>query len=439
MHTRRVSAPNFSLRDVPWTIYIAIAVGFGGSLAHFGAHLALGNDGYESFEKLQRWRMLDSACGDVYVLLLPLGFLELAKRQLGNARALAVAGSALLFGNLVWTVLGFVMVSWQPQDDVRWVYDWAGRFALVCTATAYVLLTIAADAWRRVTFAAVMLMLLLVTSYHVPIIGREIGALFGENYDARFAYNLLREAATSAMLIFVAAALAARGTPTPHPFRAVSGFTMARTALLVRLIAALLFGLLAIGAKHAEIAKLLAFGIPLVMVATMLIYSIGLIQIASARVADMPRLHFALGAATALWWLAIQFHQIPYLVAVSRDKFSIERALETLEVFSLAGPIVQVVGMTLVGSAIHAYGIRAGQLSLASAAVPRLLGFAVLMVISLIAQAAVFEVSTPGKGIALLLLSAATGVAALGCFTSLLGLAGKAVAHPEPPQARVVS
>jgi hypothetical protein len=433
-----VSGSKFSLRDVPWTIYIAIAVSLAGSLANFIADLWIGDTSFESFEKLQRWRMLDGACSEVYVILLPLGFLELAKRQLGSARSLGIAGASLLFVHVAWAVIGFVMVAWQPQDDVRWVWDWTGRFVLLCTATAYVLLTIAADAWRRVTFAAVILVILLATSYHVPVIGQEISDLLGKKPEVRQLYSLLREAVTSTMLIFIAAALAARGTPTPHPMRAASGFLMARVAILVRLSAAVLFGLLAFGAKQAGIAKLLAFGIPLVMVSTMLIYSIGLVQIASSRFPDMPRIPFVLGAATALWWLAIQFHQLPYLVAVSRDKFSTEDALETLQLFSLAGPIVQIVGMVLVGNAIHSYAIRAGQLSLASAAVPRLLGFAVLMLVSVIAQAAVFEASTPGKGIALLLLSAATGIAALGLFVGLLGRAGSTVAHPEPPQARVV-
>lgn len=429
-----MQGPAFSFRNIPWAIYVGVGLSLFCSFVYLVATLAtVTEDKWQHYQALVRWRLLDDGGSTVSTILVPLGFLELARRHTGTARTLTVVGASLLFIHLSWLFLNIVVSLWNPDGSIEWFWTWSGRFVGVTALVAAILITIGADAWRRVLIAAIGVMLIHATSYWIPGVGPKISEEIGTNWVVRQTYSLVREGLASTCTLFIAAALAAGGRDVaPDPAAAVRGFLLARGALLARLIAALVLAMLTLGASNAKVGKLVAFGTPLVSIVTMVLFALGLQQVARARLPGMLRVLLVLGAALSLWWCSIQFNQVAQLVSSLRDNYSGERALEALQVFSIAGPIVATIGMVLPAIAILVYAQRIGRNDVAEGVLGRLIAFGIVMFINVGVIAAVFKTESVGTAIFLLLLGAGLAITGLVLLTMIFDLAARRLFAPPP-------
>lgn len=435
------SGPALSFRNIPPAIHVAFGVTLVGLLVVAIAMMLASGEGYERFKDMERWWLLDTGCNVAYSILLGLGLLELARRQVGPARTLAQIAACLGFVSLAWVLHRPLLAYFEPKGDtLRLFYEWYSRVVGATLLSGVVVLTFAADAWRRVPIAAITLVVLGVTSYWVPGIGEAIREAIGDDPMVRQIYGLGRHAVHLAALLFVIAALAARGRdPAQDPHAAAAGLRLARGALVLRIAAGIAIAALAVGGRSEGAAKLLAFASPGIVVLTMVLLAIGLQRVAAAGLAGMPRLLLSLAAALTLWWSAIQLEQLSTLIGAMEDVYRAERALQVLQWYSIAGPVVATLGLALVGSAIVAFASRRGDAELREAATGRTITFVVTTLISIWIQSRLTEAPSRDSALTMIVFAA---IAALAGLAALVGLLGRAAVSIEAtsgvPPARVV-
>jgi len=421
--------------EVPPTLYIALGLQLVGTLTFLVANLANGASEFsmEIFEATYRWRLLEQACWAASSILLPLGFLELAKRCSGPPRALGIVAASLMFASVSWVPFQ-ILVAWiQPQSPD--IFDWFGRLTGITSLATILLMTFAADAWRRVLPAAIVLLLLVCTSGWVPVIGHAIGDLL-HSWQVRTVYGSVRTVVYVGCYALIAGALAARGHLAPDRRRGASGFRIARGALLFRLYAAAALVLAVLVAIHSpEAGTLFVVGAPLVAVVTMLVFSIGLVRAAASNVDGIPRVRLALGAATSLWWLAIQVDQLMELYDSSRGH---DRTIDHTTVFSIAGPIIATIGLGVVASGIAAFATRRGDATLASSLTARAAAFVVLSLVGIGVQSLGSVSMSAATAVTLVVLSIGLGIASLVVLAGVLRDAARLVERVPVPAARIV-
>jgi hypothetical protein len=436
------SEPRLSFRNVPPAIYVALGLSVIGALTYAIAALRSTGELYERYQAIERWHMLQIGCDGAATLLIALGLLELSRRHVGSQRALARAAAWLALANLGWLGLQPLIAILEPRlESLEAIYLWFGRGLGVLLLTGTVMLTVAADAWRRVPLAAAGLIALEVTSYWIPVLGRQIADAVGSDLSARHLYGLARHAVSVSATVFVVASLAAGGRePAPDARVAAGGLRLARGALIFRLVAAIAIALLVVVGRSSEDAlRLIAIAGPSVVVIAMALLAIGLQRVASARLDGMPRLLLSIGAALTLCWGAIQFKQASLLISgLTSSLFGGSRALEVVQYFSIAGPLTATLGLALVGTSIASFAGHRGDHALRASATGRTTTFVVLTLGS-IAIPLLARPTTPGGAIAVLLFAAITSIIGLLSLSALLAHAADSVeAEPGIPPARVV-
>jgi hypothetical protein len=320
------------------------------------------------------------------------------------------------------------------------IYAWLGRGIGVLLLAGTVMLTLAAGAWRRVPLAAAGLIALEVTSYWVPVLGRQIADALGSDLSSRHLYGLVRYAVNVSATVFVVASLAAGGRdPAPDARTAAGGLRLARGALIFRIVAAIAIALLVVAGRSSEDAvKVIAMAGPSVVVIAMAGLAIGLQRVASARLDGMPRLLLSIGAALTLIWAAIQFEQATVLLDAIVDRFGGSHALEVVQYFSLAGPLAATLGLALVGTSIASFAGHRGEHALRASATSRTTTF-VLLTLGSIAIPLLARPTSPGGAIAVLLFAAITTILGLLALAALLAQAAESVeSEPGIPPARIV-
>ncbi len=435
------SAPRFSFRNVPPAIYVALGIGLAGALVVAIAVLRSSGELYERFQAIERWRLLDVGCDVAATILLALGLLELAKRYTGARRTLAQVAAGLGLASLGWlAVQPLIAIAEPSSDNWRAIYDWLGRGIGVLLLAGAVVLTLAADAWRRAPVAAAGLVVIGATGYWVPVLGKAISELVGPDLSSRQLYGLVRIVVFSAATLFVIAALAAGGRdPAPDPRAAASGLRLARGALIFRIVAAIAIAMLVVAGRSRDAAQLIAIAGPAVVVVAMIAFAIALQRIASARIDGMPRLLLSIGAALSLWWAAIQFEQATALLDALGEQFGADRLLEVMGWFSVAGPIAAVVGLALVGTAIASFAGHRGDLELRRAATGRTATFLALALAGIAIPLLATKATSVGGAVAVLLFSAIATVLGLLALAALLRQASESLdAAPGIPPARIV-
>ncbi len=433
--------PAFSFRRLPLAIYVALGVNVVGALVVLIATLRSSGESFRRYEAIQRWLTLDGGCDVAAAILLPLGLLELARRHTGSQRVLAQVAAGLGFANLSWLLLQPLTLIFEPSfETLTAVYDWHGRGIGAIALAGAVLLTIAADAWRRVPIAAAGLIVIAATGPWVPGIGKTILGWIGDDLTSRQLYGIARLGVHVTALLFVLAALAAAGRdPVPEPRTAASSFRLARGMLLFRIAAAMAVAAVATTGPSGDAARVAAFAGPAVAVLTMIVFAIALQRIAGARVEGLPRLAFSLGAALTLWWGTIQFLQITALIGEMKDPYPSEQTLEAAQWFSIAGPIAVTIALTLVGSAIASFARERGDDELRSVATGRTVAFLTTTLGSIGLQAWLADATTPGGALLTIMLGAIGAVLGLAILAGLLGRAAEAIERsPGIPSARVL-
>ncbi|MBS1121786.1 MAG: hypothetical protein H6Q90_4014 [Deltaproteobacteria bacterium] len=432
--------PNFSLRDVPAGIYLGLGLSLVASFVQVIATSFGDGDSIELYlSGTARWRMLETGTFFAKTLLLSCGLLELARRHRGPGRALTRVAAGLLLANLLWIVAGAAITLIQPSD-VRTFYDWFGRGIGMLSLAGIIMLTIGADAWRRVPLAAAAILLLQVTSYWIPGLGGWISRELGDHFALRHIYGFAREGLTSSALVFIAAALAAGPRDlAPDRRAAAGGLRLAYGSLMFRLVVALPIAMMAmaVATRSAGLVKLVVVGGPLVVVGTSIVFALGILGVAGSRIVGLPRIRLYVAAAILLTWTGIQLDVTSAVYASLQDGRSAARGREMATLFSVLGPLAAALAIALVGSAIASLASSGGDARLSTAATTRTGAFVVLSMLA-VGIPALPESSLPNP-LVLGMIVAVAGVIALAVFAGVLRRAADHVdAGPGLPPARVV-
>lgn len=431
-----------SFRNLPASIYLAAGLGFVGMLVYTVVFLTDSGEGIDRYTNTARARTFNLGCQYAQVLLYSCGLFALARRYTGSARPLAQTAAWLMFVGLSGPFVNLFVSIMRPAD-ARSIFDGFNLIQGFVLLAASILLTIAADAWRRVPLAAAGLILLHVTAYAFPVIGRLINEALGNDHSTIRIYLLVREA-LSATMLFVAAALAAGGRDLPpDPQRAASGFAIAHTSLIVRLVAAISMALMGFAAQSPGIAKLVLVIVPLVVIGTQIALALGVLRVDAANLPGMPRFRLALAAAGMFWFASLQLDQVVFIIDQLWRGGLDSEDLDELQMFSVIGPIVAAISLALIGSAIASFARNRGNQELASSATTRMFAFVALALGGIALQAFMLDAGSRGSAgsiVAVSLLAGAAGVAALVVLAGLLKLASEQMsAAPGIPPARIVS
>jgi hypothetical protein len=431
-------APGYTLRAVPATIYLALALDLASVIASVVARVVMGSEpSSESIEASTRYHLLSSACSFAGTLLFSLGLLELARGVAGAPRTLARVAAALF---LVTTAagLGYALVDLKSFGDLeawRAAHQWIGRSVALVSIAAVVLLVIAADGFRRVPVAAIGLCVLLATGRFIPFIDELIYEPLASHPTMHYLYSIARMVAFIACYAFVAGAIAASARGIEDPTGAATGMRLARGALIARVIAAIVLAFLPLGVRSPGTFKLVLFATPVLACATLIVVVIGISKIAASRLDGMPRIRLAVGAAAIAWWCGIQIQQVLGLVR-SLEHGSYGRFAEGLQLFSIAGPIAATLGIALAGSAIASFAANRGDASLASAASSGTYTFAALSLGSL--AVAHIPPTSLTQAVMLVLFAASLSIASLVVIARLFGRAADELLGSPLPPARIV-
>lgn len=432
--------PAFSFRNLPFSIYLAVGLGFVGSVVFTIAYLmASGEEGFERYDASERARIFNVGCQYAQVFLYSCGLFALARRHTGPARTLAQVAAWFMFIGLSGPFVNLAISIVEPRD-LRSFYDAVGLLQLFVMIAATILLTIAADAWRRVLPAAIGLVLLHVTSYSFPVIGKLIHDAM-KDVEVIRVYYVFREALWAVSFLFVASALAAGGRDLPpEPRRAATGFQLAHTSLIVRLVAAIALAVMGFAAQSPGVAKLLLVGGPLVIIGTQVAFAVGILRVDSANLPGMPRFVLAVAAAGLFWFASLQLEQVAYILGQLWDGQFDADDLDRLHLFSVVGPTVVTIALTMVGLAVVSFASNRGNFQLATSARSRTYAFVALTLGAVASQAFLFDSRSLGSAVVVGLLAAAASIAGLVILASLLKSAAEQVeAEPGLPTARVVS
>ncbi len=431
--------PGFSLRDVPAGIYLALGLSFASSVVVAVATAMQGERGPESYEALQRWWMLDGATFFAQSIVFSCGLFEVARRHTGTPRMLTQLAGGLLLTNLVWSLVGLVVTFVKP-DNFSTMYDWLGRGIGLFTLAGMIILTIAADAWRRVPLAAAGILLLQVTSSWIPLLGSALHKLLGESQTVWRVYGVGREAIASVALLFIVASLAAAGRPAIENRRAaVGGTRLAYGALWARVIGAIAFACLA-GAAYSEgSTKFAVIGGIVLIVVTMLVLSLGVHQLAGSRVPGLPTFRLYVAAVILLAWVGLQVQQASALIQAMGHDYGRDEAVNTIGIFSVIGPLCAMFAIALVGSAFATYAATASGPALAREASARTIAFVALSLVSVGLQSLLVKAESRETLTLLALCAAAASVVALAILISVFKHAAQQLEAPRGvPAARVI-
>ncbi|MEJ7601022.1 MAG: hypothetical protein WKG01_24165 [Kofleriaceae bacterium] len=419
-----------------------MGLGVAGTLVVTIALLAASGEDYGRYGEARRALMFDGAAQSTQVILYSLGLFALAKRYVGAPRLLAQVAAWLMFAGLAWLVMNMVWNLFRPAG-AREAYKAVGLIQSLVLLAASILLTIAADAWRRVPVAAAGLIVLQLTSYSFPVIGELIGKAIDGDVLIQRLYITTREVLTGLSLLFVAGALAAGGRAQPeNPAVAARGFRLAYGVLIARVLAAIYMVLVGFAAvRSPETAKLLALTGPLVLIGTQLVLAIAIAWISVTRVDGMPRFRIGIAAAGLFWYAMLQLEGLPELVRGLWGGYDGRYGgeLRPTDMFSVVGPIVSILSLALVGSAIISFASQRANAQLGTAATSRTVGFVVVSLSAVALPSFVSAIRTPSSSLMLALMIGVGGVVALLLLTGLMRKASEAVeALPGIPAARVV-
>ncbi|HEY5934799.1 MAG TPA: hypothetical protein VIU61_09195 [Kofleriaceae bacterium] len=435
-----MKAAAFSFRNLPASIYLAVGLTVIGSVVYSVAFLTSSAEGVERFHDVARVRMFNIGCQYAEVFLYSLGVMALARRYTGPARPLAQTAAWLMFISLGIPFSNMVLSIIEPRDPAG-AADLVGMVEGLVQLAATILLTIAADAWRRVLPAAILAILLHVTTYSFPIIGELITDAFAGDHTSLRIYYIFRSLLWGATMLFVAAALAAGGRDQPpEPDRAASGFAIAHVSLIIRLVTAATLAVLGFAAAGPGVAKLILIGGPLVVIGTQIVLAIGILRVDAAGLPGMPRFRLAVAAAGMFWFSSLQLEQVTVMLSQLWDGDLDRRDLDELQMFSVIGPIVAAISLALIGSAIRTFATTRGNQELANSASSRTFAFVGLALGGIALQAFMFDARTASSLLVVALLAAAAGISALVILAGLLKRAAEQI-NDEPgiPPARIVS
>ena len=387
-----------------------------------------------------------SFAGSVLVLL---GTMELANRPSALPRSLmqlAVAGAALPL--TVDIVTGFVNFTKSPWDH-KWVYYLYEYSSITGWVLLAVALTLALPAAKRALGFAVI-GVTLITFLPYPLHDKVFGAL---HLDGKlgFTVEMLLRAVRVTLLALLFIRVAEGTTTTAHPAGAAEGFRLAAKGLWIRVIAAcvvVMFTLLVIAGKSRgdstmSVFKLLMMGQAIVAVIALVMTGLGALRAARSGVPELEPLTLTLGGTGSLWAAGVSLAQLPtiYKAFYGAGEYGRGDLREMAEVLSLALPVIVIVGVGLLATALSGFAARRNNEELRTDAQGKGVGYVVLMLVAIAIQTWMLPKSRSVGNFAMLsLLGAAASLWGTIMMAKLLGRGADSLEmEPGLPMASVVS
>jgi hypothetical protein len=388
------------------------------------------------YSQLERWDLFAYGAGIAGSLLAVAALFGLANRLSGGRRVMfliaAWVGAVSLVYDVAWPLLEIL----EPGESYRKLLEYAWRGFGALNLGAIILIGIAARAWTRsplTIIAAIIAILAATFGTWLPYFGTWMFESMYEDHRIAFhAYYPVREALWSgALLVMVHGMLRDAAPPLPAQRIAITGFRTAGGALIGRVLVAVALALMGMGmVKSLGAIKLMLVIAPTITVLTTLVFAAGVLAVEQANLEHMPRVRLLLGAAFSTLSAGIQ------LMHVSRS--GAEWFKDSLEHWTILGPIIGVVGIILVLSAIHSYAGWSGNHRLQSAAGSRATLYVVMTVIAVGSPFLLLGARDPSSLVVIVVLAAVCGIVGLIAVAGLLSLAADALGTPpELPQARI--
>ncbi len=436
-------------RTLPPAMILGLVMPIAYAIVRIPMWPSLGDGRMEDFStKIARVVLIGEGVGFLTQIAVIVGLLELSRRSVGRSRLgfqVALAGAALAFSVDNLALLNqFTASPWSHQ----WVYK---AYSYAAIASWFVF--------------AVGLFLALPEKYRVlGVVGLVVTALTWlppPAHDAVFGWMKLGEKSAqyfeSAMRtlrygMFLALAIAAaHGETTTDTYAASSGFRLASRALWLRVIAAVavvMLTLMMIGSRGdggVEMFKffMLAQGVLSFIALTM--FGVGALRVARSAISGMSSWTLGVGGGASLWAAGVSLAQIPYLYKMlyksSGDSWSRGESMAWAQALSTALPIVVVVGVALLATAISGYAARRADEDLRTSAQANGIGFVALMLVAIAVQTWMLPKSRSIGNFAMLsLMAAAAGLWATVLMAKLLTRASVTVeSEPAMPTAMVVN
>jgi hypothetical protein len=375
------------------------------------------------------------------------GTLELARRMTGRARVglnIALAGAAIAFAADL--LVGLVQFTAKPWDH-RWVwkvYDYVGSTSMLAFAIGFVLVLPAA---RRV-LGLVAVAIVFVTWPVDPV----RTALFGWmdlGRDATMYFELTLRLLRYGTLLALAI-VASRGTTTTDVYAASAGFRLAARALWLRVIAAVCVVLLTLmlvaggGRSGVELFRFAMISQGIVTIAALTMFGVGALRVAGSSVAGLSATTLVIGGGASLWAAGVSVAQLPYLYKMlykTEETYMRSGSMEWAQALATAMPIVVIVGVALLATALSGLAARRGNEDLRTSAQGNGVGFVALMLVAVAIQTWMVPKAESASSFAMLaLMAAAAGLWATVLMAKLLAR-GADVVEEEPglPLASIVN
>jgi len=373
---------------------------------------------------------LNFACG----LLILLGAIELMNRVAGPTRSMlkiAVAGAALSISADV--LAGFVQFSKSPWDH-KWIYDAYEYSSIASMLMIAIGLALALPPARR-AFGFIVVAVTFV-SWMPPIIADKVwSALSLEGKSLYTVHTLL--SAVRVVMVGLLCTKVAEGVTTSQPMVAAEGFRLAAKGLWLRVIAAcvvVMLTLMMIAGKGGEgslsFFKLIMMTQAIVSVIALLMTGLGALRVARSGATDLEPYILTLGGGASLWAAGVSLTQLPmiYKAFYGGGDFSGREMREMTEILAIALPVVVIVGVGLLATALSGFGARRGDEELRTDAQGKGIGYVVLMLVAIAIQNWMLPKSRSIGNFAMLsLLAAGASVWGTVMIAKLLGRGAEAL------------
>lgn len=407
---------------------------------------ASGGDDFST--KIARVVLIGEGVGFLTQICVIVGLLELARRSAGRARLgfqIALAGISLAFSVDNLALLNqFTASPWSHQ----WVFKAYSYSAIAAWFVFAVGLFVALPEKYRV-LGVVGLVVTAVTWLPAPAHDAVFGWMKLGEKSQQYFESALR---TLRYGMFLALAIsAAHGETTTDAYAASSGFRLASRALWLRVIAAVavvMMTLLMIGSRGEgglDMFKffMLAQGVLSFIALTM--FGVGALRVARSAISGMSSWTLCVGGGASLWAAGVSLSQIPYLYKMlyksGGESWSRGESMAWAQALSTALPIVVIVGVALLATAISGFAARRADEDLRTSAQANGIGFVALMLVAIAVQTWMLPKSRSIGNFAMLsLMAAAAGLWATVLMAKLLTRASVVVeSEPAMPTATVVN
>lgn len=375
------------------------------------------------------------------------GTIELARRMTGRSRLalnIAVAGVATSFGTDL--ITGLVQFSAKPWDHM-WaykVYDYVGAASILAFAIGLVLVL---PASRRI-LGLVAIALVFITWPIEPVRKLLYGWMDLGRESSMYFETVLRIVRYGTLLGLVIGASA--GVTTTDTYATSNGLRLAAKALWLRVITAISIAMLTLmliagrGNGGMELFRVAMMAQGIVTVTALAMFGGGALRAARGSVPGLSSYMLVAGGGASLWAAGVSLAQLPYLYKMLYKPdggYSRSESTEWAQALTTAMPIVVIIGVALLATALSGLGARRGNESLRSDAQRKGIGFVALMLVAIAIQSwMVPKAGSVSNYALLLLLAAGAGLWGTVLMAKLLAR-GADVVEEEPglPPASIVN